>query len=337
MSEQHPPDFTDEYRSACERAALFDLSDRGKVAVSGRDAFGFLHNLCTNDIKKLPPGGGCEAFLTTAKARVVAHFFVSRWDGQNDGLLLDIVPGMAEKLLQQLDHYLISEQVELSDQTGMFALLHLCGPHARQVLADVLALSVPDLAELQGQSMPLQGETAGFLRRHDWLNLPGYDIIVNAANASGIREALLKGGAAAAGQQTFETLRVEAGFPLFGPDMDENRLVMEVGRTQQAICYTKGCYLGQEPIVMARDRGHVNRTLLGLRLADGNPVPPGVKVVHDGKEVGLVTSSVYSPRLGTAIALAYLQRGSQSPGTAVTVETPNGPQPAEVAALPFDK
>src|SRR5207245_396496 len=108
----------------------------------------------------------------------------------------------------------------------------------------------------------------------------------------------------------------------------------EVGRIQQAICYTKGCYLGQEPIVMARDRGQINRTLLGVKLPDG-PVPKNALLFRDGKEIGRVTSSVRSPRLETAIGLAYVRRGNQEPGTRLEVDVNGVRQPAEVTALPF--
>ena len=136
-------------------------------------------------------------------------------------------------------------------------------------------------------------------------------------------ESAAEAGATPAGREAFETLRVEAGTPAFGLDIDENTFAPEVGRTQQAICYTKGCYLGQEPIVMARDRGQVNRTLLGVKLT-GGPAPHGSLVYRDGKEIGRVTSSVQSPRLGTAIGLAYIRRGNQEPGTAVEVEVEGG-------------
>src|SRR5207302_10856103 len=126
----------------------------------------------------------------------------------------------------------------------------------------------------------------------------------------------VRAGAGPAGLDTHHILRVEAGTPLYGADVDENTFAPEVGRTREAICYTKGCYLGQEPVVMARDRGQVNRTLLGLKLP-GGAVPPGSPLYRDGKEVGRVTSSARSPRLGTAIALAYVRRGHQEPGTAV--------------------
>ena len=147
------------------------------------------------------------------------------------------------------------------------------------------------------------------------------------------RNRLTEAGATPASREAFETLRIEAGTPEFGPEIDENTFVPEVGRAKQAICYTKGCYLGQEPIVMARDRGQVNRTLLGLKLT-GDPPPPGSLVYRDGKEVGRVTSSTQSPRLRT-IALAYIRRGNQEPGTAVEVEVEEVRRLAVVSALPF--
>jgi folate-binding protein YgfZ len=162
----------------------------------------------------------------------------------------------------------------------------------------------------------------------------GFDLFLPPSSASAVSQALAAAGAVPADQQTYEVLRVEAGWPVLGKDMDEERLVMEAGRTRQAISYTKGCFLGQEPIVMARDRGHVNRTLLGLRIAADVLVASGAKVLHEGKDVGQVTSSVRSPRLGV-IALAYLQRGSQTPGTEVEIDTPDGRRAAVIASLPF--
>src|SRR6516165_8656140 len=128
----HDGDSREEYRAARGHAALFDLSDRGKIELTGKEALLFLHNLCTNDVKNLAVGMGCEAFLCTAKAKVVAHFFVSHY--QNDVLLLDFEPGQTEKVFKHLNHYLISEQVEITDRSSEFRLAHLCGPHAHGIL-----------------------------------------------------------------------------------------------------------------------------------------------------------------------------------------------------------
>jgi folate-binding protein YgfZ len=326
-------DLAGEYRAARQTAALFDLAGRGLVELAGKDAVTFLHNLSTNDIKALAEGAGCESFLTTNKARVVAHVFVSRLRrGGRDVLWLDAAPGQAETLLKHLDHYLISEEVELADRSAEITQLHLCGPDARDVLGTSLGKPL-----VLGEPARAPAELAGVevhVRRHDALGLPGFDLFCPRDRAGEARQRLADAGAVPAGPEAYEVLRVETGLPAFGADIDENRLVMEVGRTGQAICYTKGCFLGQEPIVMARDRGHVNRTLLGLLILEGGPAPRGARVLQGGEEVGQVTSSVRSPRLGP-IALAYLRRGSQEPGTRVEVESDSGRRAAEVTALPF--
>ena len=155
------------------------------------------------------------------------------------------------------------------------------------------------------------------------------------AEAEHLRQGLIAAGATPAGPQVYETLRIEAGTPLFGPDIDDNRFVMEVAHAARAVSYTKGCYLGQEPIVMARDRaGHVNRAFLGMKVLDGGPLPPGAKVFHDGQDVGVVTSSCHSPRLGAPVALGYLRWKHQEVGTRMDAESPAGRQPVEVLGMP---
>jgi len=326
-----------EYRQARTHAALFDRSHHGKTQVTGPDAVTFLHNLCTTDIKALKPGMGCESFLTTAKAKIVAHILVFRDLEEEARLWIDAGPGMGETVVKHLDRYLISEQVELLDATHDYAQLHLAGPQAGAILGKALAIAIPGLSELQASRERERPETevSLILRKHSMLGLPGYDIDCPLAAADRIWSALSAAGAAPAGREAYDMLRVEAGWPVYGADMDEERFVVEVGRTRQAICYTKGCYLGQEPIVMARDRGHVNRQLLGLRIEGVQGVPSGSQVFRDGVEAGAITSAVVSPQLG-AIALAYLRRGSWNPGTVVQVAAGGELRSASVAALPFE-
>src|SRR4051812_3444816 len=130
----------DEYRQTREGASLFDVSARGKLELTGPDAPAFLHNLCTNDVANLPLGGGCEAFFTNAKAKTVARaliYHVRLGDGR-DALWLDTDPGRGAALLRHLDHFLISERVEMADRTADFAQLHLAGPRAKAVLEKAL-------------------------------------------------------------------------------------------------------------------------------------------------------------------------------------------------------
>jgi folate-binding protein YgfZ len=331
----HYGDVAAEYAAARDAAAVFDQSHRGKLEVSDKEAAHFLHNLCTNDVVGLPAGAGREAFFATPTARAVSHALTYRlqWPGRPEAYWLDLVPGLAAKTLKHVSRYRISDQVEFADRTAEFAQLHVAGPRSRAVVEATLGSSLPDLPEL-GHVMVDVGGAPCNVRRHDPLGVTGYDLLMPREAASGLWQRLLDAGARPAGLRTYDILRVEGGTPVYGVDVEEDRFVVEVGRTRQAISSNKGCYLGQEPIVMARDRGQVNRTLLGLKLAGTEPVARGAKVLHGGAEVGQVTSSVLSPRLGP-IALAYLRRGHQDPGTAVEVEDGGGRRSAEVVGLPF--
>jgi folate-binding protein YgfZ len=297
----------------------------------------FLGNLSTNDTKNLPLGGGCEAYFCDARAKVKFQawiYHVRLGDGRH-ALWVETTPGRNTELVQYLDRYLISEQVEIADRTADFAQVHLAGPKAADVLSAALGAAVPPLPEFAHMERTFGKDATCSIRRRDQLGLPGYDIVCRTDVGDGVKRMLTAAGAVPGGAETFELLRIEAGTPVFGKDIDDNRFVMEVGSASRAVSYAKGCFLGQEPIVMARDRaGHVNRAFLGLKVLDGGPLPPGTKILNDGQEVGLVTSSCHSPRLGAPVALAYLKWKHQEPGTRMEAETPAGKQAVEVLGLP---
>ncbi|WP_439626284.1 glycine cleavage T C-terminal barrel domain-containing protein [Gemmata sp.] len=328
-----PPD----YAAAVSSAALFDTAAAGKLLLTGDDAPMFLGNLSTNDTKNLPLGGGCEAYLCDSRAKVqfavwIYHVLLA---DRRHAMWVETTAGRGADLAKYLDRYLISEQVEITDVTDQFAQFHLAGPHAAEVLAKALGEPVPELPEFAHTERTFGANATCNVRRRDLLGVPGFDLVCLKERADGVRGLLVAAGAVPGTAETFETLRIEAGTPLFGPDIDANRFVMEVGRAPRAVSYSKGCYLGQEPIVMARDRaGHVNRAFLGLKVLDGGPLPAGAKVFRDGQEVGVVTSSCHSPRLGVPVALAYLRWKHQEPGTKMEAETPTGRQPVEVTGLP---
>jgi folate-binding protein YgfZ len=328
---------TPEYTAAISGAALFDTSAAGKLLLTGPDAPMFLGNLCTNDIANLPLGGGCEAYFCDSRAKVqfaawIYHVLLS---DRRHAMWVETTPGRDAELVKYLDRYLISEQVEIADVTEQFAQFHLAGPKAAEVLGKALGDRVPDLPEFAHMERTFGAAATCSIRHRDQLGLPGFDLVCLKERAEGVRGLLIAAGAVAGKPETFETLRIEAGTPVFGPDIDANRFVMEVGRAARAVSYAKGCFLGQEPIVMARDRaGHVNRAFLGLKVLEGGPLPAGMKLFHEGQEVGLVTSSCHSPRLGLPVALAYLRWKHQEPGTRMEAETPGGKQTVEVVGLP---
>ena len=328
---------TPDYRAAITTVALFDTSATGKLELTGPDAPMFLGNLSTADTKNVPLGGGCEAYFCDSRAKVqfAAWIYHVKLSDQRHAMWVETTPGRNGELVKYLDRYLISEQVEIADVTAAFAQLHLAGPTASEVLVAALGEAIPELPEFAHMERTFGVNATCSIRRRNQLGVPGFDLVCRAERVEGVRALLEAAGATPGTAETFETLRIEAGTPIFGPDIDATRFVMEIGRAPRAVSYAKGCFLGQEPIVMARDRaGHVNRAFLGLKVLEGDPLPAGTKLFHDGVEVGAVTSSCHSPRLGTPVALAYLRWKHQEPGTRMEAETASGKQPVEVLGLP---
>ena len=162
----HFGDVTAEYDAARTAAVLVDQSPRGKIEVHGSDAARFLHNLTTNDILHLPPGGGCEAFLTTTKAKVIAYLLIYRHAEPVDlaGFSLDTAPGAADRIIQYLDRYLISEQVEFSNHTLGFAQMHLAGPRGVDLLEQILGAGAMPREPLQHVTFRFEGDADSWVR-----------------------------------------------------------------------------------------------------------------------------------------------------------------------------
>ena len=221
-----------DYRRAVESAVVFDLEGRSLVELAGKEARSFLHNLCTADTNSLAPGQGFEAFLTTAKARVVAHLWGSYLALDADPvILLDTVPGQSAAILKHLDHYLISEQVELADRTCDFSMQRLAGPRAAEALT-ALGIAIPTVP-LQQSRVELADLGVVFVRAHALLSVPSFDLLVSAPLKAALLQKLGGSGVMPADLATHNVLRVEAGTPEFGSDIDDSRFAMEVNRVRR--------------------------------------------------------------------------------------------------------
>jgi tRNA-modifying protein YgfZ len=325
-----------EHAAVTAAAGLFDHSLVGKLQIRGPDAPKFLTNLSTNNLGNLPVGGGCELYFLDHKAKTLfacrAYHLMSVPDGHS--IWLETTAGRGGKLFQHLDRYLISEAVELNDLTEQYAQLHLAGPKARSILETALGQPLPDLGEFLHLDRTFPNAIPCSIRRHDPLNRPGFDLVCSVEYSVELWKLLIANGAEPAGHQTWETLRIEAVTPEYGIDIDESRFVLELPRVARAIDYTKGCFIGQEPIIMSRDRaGFVNRALLPMKIESNGLLAAGTKLFRGTEEVGVVTSSIQSIQHGGPIAMGYIRRLNQDPGLKLDAETPHGKVTVEL--LPF--
>jgi folate-binding protein YgfZ len=166
----------------------------------------------------------------------------------------------------------------------------------------------------------------------------GFDIFVPASGLKDVWDFILLKGAfhsiAPIGLLALETLRIEAGIPVYGVDVDENNMMLETGLAD-AVSFTKGCYTGQEAVAMATYRGHVSKRLSGLAVASDNAPSHGDKVLKEGKEIGYVTSALRSDTLGAVIAMAYIKYGFFDPGNRVEIQSQGEALQASIVELPF--
>jgi aminomethyltransferase len=317
------PSFNDlEYRALTEAAGWLDLSDRSRLCLLGADREKFLHGQVTNDVLRLRTGQGAYAALVNAKGRLESDLFVYKLA---DELLLDLPPGLGAKVTARLEKHIIAEDVQIVDVSAAYALLSVHGPRAPEILAAAGLESAPaDLLSFAIVKMPA-GDLC--LARSDRFGALGYDLFVPQEHREEMAGRLDAAGARRVSWEVTEVLRIENAIPRFGADMDESNLAPETGIQSRAISYAKGCYIGQEVIARIRTYGQVAKALRLLKLDSAAPPAPGTKLLHGGKEVGWVTSCAFSPKHGAAVALGYVRKEVNAPGSKLGLA---GGEPAEI-------
>jgi tRNA-modifying protein YgfZ len=304
-----------EYRALTGGWGTVDVSDRTQIEITGTDRAAFLNGFCTNEVQRLQPGKGCETFVTNVKGRTIGHVFVFC------GLKSLVVDGESEQsaaLLAHLERYLIREDVQFHERTGLWAEWFVGGSEARRGLERLLAIELP-ATMLEHAAYTFESSTV-FVRRVP-LATDGYLVALPREAAGAMASRMAAAGAVACSAEALEIVRVEAAMPRFGRDITDQNLPQEVNRDAVAISFAKGCYLGQETVARLDALGHVNRLLVSVRW-EAPPVPlAGDELTIGGQRVGQVTSAVWSPYYEAPLALAYVRTPHHATGTALDSAT----------------
>jgi folate-binding protein YgfZ len=299
------------YAAAREGAALAELTGRELLVVSGPHRQRFLHNILSNDVAGRQPGQGSAAALMDVKGHLVATLRVLVADSE---VLLELPPGRADVVEPLLVHYRVGAPVRFARRAA--ALFAVMGPVAGDVLGRAGAAPLPGSSVEDHVSSSVDGMPVRVVRAGD-LPLPGFVLHAAADDAARVRDALVRAGASVVGSDTLDVLRIEAGRPWYGPDIGPENLLHETGLVPELHSPTKGCYVGQEVIARLEARGgNVNKMMRRLRLSA--EAEAGAVVLFEGREVGRLTTSGVSPRLGP-VALGYLHRSRAELGTVVEV------------------
>jgi tRNA-modifying protein YgfZ len=326
-----------EFKSMTTHAGFVDRSDRVRLEITGPDRAKFLHNLTTNEIKRLAVGRGCEAFVTSPQGKTIGYLIFLVAD---EKIIARADPGGGELALAHFQKYGVFDDVSIDDRGPGTFELHLFGPRANELVRRAAGGELPEeeyahrLAEIGGNPVRLVRESPAMR----W----GLTVIGEKPAAGAVKESLLENGGDlglievdAAG---FDVLRIEAGTPVFGKEITDKNLPQEFGRDDRAINFVKGCYLGQETVARIDALGHVNQILKGLVLESGSTVPqPGSLLEHEDKRVGVITSAAFSPLRNVHVGLGLIRTMHSAAGTRLSVRLLGGTDVAAaiVSDLPF--
>jgi len=327
-----------EHKHVRDKAGLIDLSSHGSILVGGKESIQFLNGLVTNDVKTLAQGRGMNAAFLTGHGKVKALCRVFGLDSQ---YLVVNDPQTHKKIFDYVFPFTFAGDFSAEDTSARYRMLSVQGPGSLSVLKEVCFEPIPQLAENDWIQTIVAGHNVLVIRASHTGEV-GYDILAAEDGLTDIWDFLLLKGEfhdiRPVGSAALDTLRIEAGIPVYGVDVDESNMMLETGLAD-AVSFKKGCYTGQEAVAMATYRGHVSKRLSGLIVASDTAPAHGDKIIwpETSKEIGYITSAITSPTMAKTIALGYIKYGFFDPGTALEVMSADTAVPAIVTQLPFQR
>jgi folate-binding protein YgfZ len=305
---------------------VYDLGFRAKIALTGGDRVRWLNGMVTNNVRDLAVGRGVYAFLLNPQGRILGDLYAYN---RGESITLDTDSGQAEKLLATFDHYIIMDDVEVSNLSEQWTALGIAGPKSREVAA-AAGFAIPEMQALQVKAVTWNGTECTLVRAED-AEYVSYEIWLAPACVRQLWNALVSGGAAPVGSEALELHRIVSGIPRYEVDIRERDLPQETEQAR-ALNFNKGCYVGQEIVERIRSRGAVHRKFTGFLLQGAVQIAAGTRVVAGEKEVGEVTSAASLRLTGgdKTVALGYIRREVGVPGREVAI----GATKATVIQLP---
>ena len=317
---------------------IADLSLRGTIRVTGEDCVHWLQSIISNNILPLQPGQGLYSTFMNHKGKILSYFRVYRFE---DALFLEDAGEIGETTYQTLRKFLLfGTKAQLENGLERWGILLVCGRQAHQLINAAFGLDLENLQPLDFKPTDVDGRQ-GFIARTEETGERDYEVIVPIESLVAAWKQLWAigqpFGLQPIGNQALESLRIEAGIPKVGLDLNERIVPPEANLEGKAFSLSKGCYPGQEVVARMDTYGTVKRRLVGFVIETPAPhLPqPGAKLFSGEREVGWISSTAYSPTLNQSIALGFPLRDFTKPGMELTVEIQAERHRATVQALPF--
>jgi aminomethyltransferase len=324
-----------EHHAVRRAAGLFDIAHMGRLKFTGPDAAKFLDSLITNDVSSLAVGQIKYALVTNENGGILDDVLVYRLA---DSHLLVVNASNRLKILAWIERHRAKFNVTAEDQTVPQFMLALQGPKAQSILQPFVDVDLAQTKYYFGTPARVSGQP-GFVSRTGYTGEDGFELILSARHAGTLWESLIAAGMPAgllpAGLGCRDTLRLEAGMPLYGHELDESIDPFTAGLAF-GVRLDAGEFIGKPALVSAKAKSDRLRRV-GLQLAGKRIAREGALVFVGDKQVGHVTSGTFSPTLEKSIAMAYVPAGQATAGTNLTVDIRGQREPATVVKLPFYK
>jgi aminomethyltransferase len=312
-----------EHVAVRERAGVFDVSHMGEIETTGPDAEAFLQRVLSNDVTKLADGGAQYSVLCQEDGGVLDDLFSYRL---GDHFLTVTNASNHAGDSAWFRKHAEGFDVELTDRLHDLAMLAVQGPEARGIVAGISDGELPK--RFKTATLTVAGQQGVLVCGTGYTGEDGVELIVPAAGATAVWDAVVDAGAQPAGLGARDTLRLEVCFHLYGNDLMESRGPIEAGLGW--CCKEDTGFIGAEAISRVRAAGPAEKlapfVITGQGIArQGNPVAGG----------GVVTSGTFSPCLGQGIGMAYLPAESAAPGTPIEIDVRGRSRTAEVRSRPL--
>jgi folate-binding protein YgfZ len=312
-------------------AGIIDLSARGRLLVSGRDAEMFLNGLVTNDMKTLAVGSSMPALFSSVQGRLIAAVRITHTP---DGFLIDTEKATRDAVYQLVSRFVLAGDFRVNNLVQQTVFLSIQGQRAAEIVSATLGEQAAKLDHGKMTTVEFESSALTIISATHTAE-QGFDFIIDANTAPVLRQAWVDAGAETVSSETQEVLRIEAGIPRYGIDMDQNTVVSETN-LDDSISFTKGCYVGQEIIIRIKHRGHVAKKLTGLLLDYHWDLVDRAEIISDDhEEIGHITSYAYSPKLSQRVALGYVKYDYLEDGARVWIDRGEKQVAAEIAEVPM--
>ena len=331
MPVQYPSGILAEHDAVRTACGLFDLSHMGRVFLRGPDALALAQECCTRDLQKIRPGEAAYSVLCNAAGGILDDVIAYILGDEQILFVFNASNRLTDTAFFAEQRDRLGLNVQLDDRTLETALIGIQGPRAQDVLQRVCGAELDAIAGYAFVSADVSGAPA-LVSRTGYTGEDGFEIMVDADAAVEVWTRLTD-GASPSGLGARDTLRTEAGFALYGHEIDTSINPYE-SRLGWVVNLEKSSFVGRDALARLKTEGPKQR-LVGLRVAAGGVPRPGLPILSAGEPVGAVTSGTFSPSLRANIAMGYVPVALSEVGQAVQIELRGKPADAEVVRLPF--